>query len=72
MLKNSMLAKSVRFALVAGATTAAFTAPTVYAADEGEKVERIEVTGSRIKRTDLETASPITMFSAEEDRKSVV
>ncbi|QYK06514.1 TonB-dependent receptor plug domain-containing protein [Shewanella zhangzhouensis] len=72
MLKNSMLAKSVRFALVAGATTAAFTAPTVYAADEGEKVERIEVTGSRIKRTDLETASPITMFSAEDIANSGV
>ncbi|WP_076408650.1 TonB-dependent siderophore receptor [Shewanella sp. UCD-KL12] len=63
MYKNSLLANSVRFALVSGAAAAAFTAPTVIAAEE-ESVERIEVTGSRIKRTDLETASPITVFSA--------
>lgn len=63
MYKNSLLANSVRFALISGAAAAAFTAPTVMAAEE-ETVERIEVTGSRIKRTDLETASPITVFSA--------
>ncbi|MBT1443175.1 TonB-dependent receptor [Shewanella sp. JM162201] len=69
MLKNSMLAKSVRFALVAGAATTAFALPAVYAADEAsadDKVERIEVTGSRIKRTDLEGASPVTVISAED------
>ncbi|QFU22056.1 TonB-dependent receptor [Shewanella eurypsychrophilus] len=63
MYKNSLIANSVRFALISGAAAAAFTAPTVIAAEE-DKVERIEVTGSRIKRTDLETASPITVFSA--------
>ncbi|GIU44878.1 TonB-dependent receptor [Shewanella sairae] len=63
MYKNNVLANSVRFALVSGAMTAAFTAPTVMAVEE-DGVERIEVTGSRIKRTDMETASPITVFSA--------
>lgn len=30
-----------------------------------EDVERIEITGSRIKRSDLETATPVTVISAE-------
>ncbi|QSX42040.1 TonB-dependent receptor [Shewanella cyperi] len=64
MLKNSMLAKSVRFALVAGAATSALAIPAVFAADDGEKVERIEVTGSRIKRADMETASPVSVIDA--------
>ena len=65
MLKNNFLAKSVKFALVAGATTAALTAAPVIAADE-EKVERIEVTGSRIKRSDLQGASPVTTITTED------
>ena len=35
-----------------------------------EKVERIEVTGSRIKRTDIETASPVQITSAEDIKLS--
>ncbi|MCG9714344.1 TonB-dependent receptor [Shewanella insulae] len=65
MYKNSLLANSVRFALISGAAAAALSAPAVMAADE-DKVERIEVTGSRIKRTDLETASPMTTITAEQ------
>ncbi|QYK02647.1 TonB-dependent receptor [Shewanella psychrotolerans] len=65
MYKNSLLANSVRFALISGAAMTAFTAPAVFAADEGaDKVERIEVTGSRIKRADMETASPVTVIDA--------
>ena len=43
-------------------------APTVaHAADNGaEKVERIEVTGSRIKRTDIEGPSPIQSISKDD------
>ncbi|MCL1143647.1 TonB-dependent receptor plug domain-containing protein [Shewanella gaetbuli] len=64
-MHKNVLAHSVRLALISGAAAAAFSAPAVFAAEEdGAKVERIEVTGSRIKRTDLETASPITVFSA--------
>lgn len=63
-MHKNVLAKSVRFALISGAAAAAFSAPAVFAAEEGAAVERIEVTGSRIKRTDLETASPITVFSS--------
>ncbi|WOT04066.1 TonB-dependent receptor domain-containing protein [Shewanella youngdeokensis] len=64
MFKNKLLANSVRLALVSGAMSAAFTAPTVFAAEEEATVERIEVTGSRIKRTDMEGANPVTVIDA--------
>jgi iron complex outermembrane receptor protein len=60
MHKNSFLANSVRFALIGGAAATAFTAPAAYSAEED--VERIEVTGSRIKRTDMEGASPVVVI----------
>jgi iron complex outermembrane receptor protein len=68
MYKNSFLANSVRFALISGAAATAFAAPTVYAADEdsAEKVERISVTGSRIKRTDMESAQPVAIVTRED------
>ncbi|MCE9684963.1 TonB-dependent receptor [Shewanella sp. AS16] len=64
MYKNNLLAKSVRFALIGGVATAALGASTAFAADDGAKVERIEVTGSRIKRADMETASPVSVIDA--------
>lgn len=72
MYTNNKLSKAVRLAIAFGAaSTTAFTA-SVSAAEEEEvaKVERIEVTGSRIKRTDLETSSPIQITSAEEIKLS--
>ncbi|MBL4815192.1 MAG: TonB-dependent receptor [Shewanella sp.] len=69
MLPNSKMAKAVRFALISGAATAALTAPVVFAASDDESVERIQVTGSRIKRTDMETATPITVLSADDMAK---
>lgn len=68
MQPNSILAKAVRFALIGGAATAALSVPAVYSADE-DSVERIQVTGSRIKRTDMETATPVTVMSAEDMAK---
>jgi iron complex outermembrane receptor protein len=65
-MHKNILAKSVRFALIGGAAAAAFSAPAVFAADGADKVERIEVTGSRIKRSDLEGASPVTTITAED------
>ncbi|WP_179959221.1 TonB-dependent receptor plug domain-containing protein [Pseudoalteromonas rhizosphaerae] len=70
---NNKVSKAVRLAIAFGATsTAAFSASSI-AADEGvEKVERIEVTGSRIKRTDMETSQPIlTITSADIDRSGL-
>lgn len=80
MYKNSFLANSVRLALVSGAAAAAaavFVAPAALAAEveSADKVERIEVTGSRIRRVDIEGASPVEVISGEDfkdlDRYSV-
>ncbi|RLV58495.1 TonB-dependent receptor [Parashewanella curva] len=64
MQANAVLAKAVRLALIAGATSATLSTANVIAAEDSEKVERIEVTGSRIKRTDLEGSSPVTTIDA--------
>ncbi|QSX36361.1 TonB-dependent receptor [Shewanella sedimentimangrovi] len=49
------------------ALAVAFAMPSmVFAADDGAKVERIEVTGSRIKRTDIEGPSPIQSISKDD------
>jgi len=67
MYTNSKIANSIRIALVSGAALTVLATPTTFAADEdGAKVERIEVTGSRIKRTDMETTVPITVLSRED------
>ncbi|MDR8523420.1 TonB-dependent receptor plug domain-containing protein [Shewanella fidelis] len=68
MALNSRLAKAIRFALATGAATAALSSPVVLAADD-ENVERIQVTGSRIQRSDMETATPVTVLSADEMAK---
>ncbi|WP_372760278.1 TonB-dependent receptor [Pseudoalteromonas sp.] len=60
-----MKQRSFTPSLIAGATlalTAGFST-TTYAADEAKKVERIEVTGSRIKRSDMEGPSPVQSIS---------
>ncbi|MFY8272664.1 TonB-dependent receptor domain-containing protein [Pseudoalteromonas sp. SSDWG2] len=60
---NSKIAKSVRLALAFGAASTAGMSANAIAAEEGaEEVERIEVTGSRIKRADLETAQPVAII----------
>lgn len=72
MFTNNKLSKAVRLAVAFGAaSTAVFTGAVVaQEAEEAKDVERIEVTGSRIKRTDIESASPITVFNAEDLAKS--
>lgn len=63
MYNNSKVAKSIRLALMLGAgSAAAISAPTFAADEAAEEVERIEVTGSRIQRTDMETAVPVTVI----------
>jgi outer membrane receptor protein involved in Fe transport len=65
MFTNSKLAKSVRLAMVVGAASTALTLPNFAAAQEAgsvETIEKISVTGSRIKRTDLEGSSPVQVI----------
>ncbi len=62
--QNNLVAKAVRYALATGVAATFVAAPT-YAADE-EKGEKIVVTGSRIKRVDIEGPSPITVIGRDE------
>lgn len=67
-LKPSVLRRSIWLALAFPVLGAA----PIYAADEGADSgeERIEITGSRIKRTDLETTSPVLSISREDIDRS--
>ncbi len=66
MNSNNQLTKAIRLALVFGAAATAGVASNANAVEEAqvEEVERIQVTGSRIKRSDMETASPVTVIDA--------
>mgnify|MGYP000250283078 CR=1 FL=1 len=68
---NNKVSKAVRLAIAFGtASTAVFSANS-FAAEE-EKIERIEVTGSAIKRTDMEGALPVQVVDrATIDRSGV-
>ena len=74
MYLNNKLSKAVRLAIAFGAvSTASFTA-AVNAAEEDvlEKVERIEVTGSRLRSTDLQGFSPVQVIDGSDiDTSSV-
>jgi iron complex outermembrane receptor protein len=65
MYNNSKVAKAIRLAMMFGAGAAASIAAPTFAAEEGaeESVERIEVTGSAIKRTDMEGSLPVTVLT---------
>lgn len=63
-MKKSIIGKAVRFALLAAPVSAVGFSSVAVAQEETAKVERIEVTGSRIQRQDMETASPITVIDA--------
>ncbi|MFT4929609.1 MAG: iron complex outermembrane receptor protein [Phenylobacterium sp.] len=60
-----------RLALVATAVSLAIQVPSAFGAEE-KKVERISVTGSHIKRSDMEGPSPLTSLSAEDIAKTGV
>jgi iron complex outermembrane receptor protein len=66
-LMSNELFKAVRYALYAGATAAiGMSAAPVFAQDAGDqdsqKLETITVTGSRIRKADVETAQPIVVL----------
>ncbi|MFN4289280.1 MAG: TonB-dependent receptor plug domain-containing protein [Permianibacter sp.] len=62
-LAKNLLAKAIQFALL-GAGSVALSGAAL-AADDVE-AERIEVTGSKIKRTDIEGPSPVVVIDAEQ------
>ena len=61
----SALALAVALAL-AGTAAAQDTAPTDIGNESTRTLDRISVTGSRIKRTDIEAALPVTVIQKEE------
>ncbi|MCC5879314.1 MAG: TonB-dependent receptor [Idiomarina sp.] len=70
MYTNSKLAKSVRLALMYGATATLFAGTSAAVAqdqdeDAVDRTERIQVTGSRIQRTDMEQSVPITVIDRD-------
>lgn len=65
LTKKQVLALSISTALL---TTAGFTT----AAEQANEIERIEVTGSHIKRLDMEGPSPVTSLSAADITKTGV
>jgi iron complex outermembrane receptor protein len=76
MYNNSKVAKAIRLAMMFGAAATASISTSAFSAVEveeaAEEVERIEVTGSRIKRTDLEAASPVSIFTSADIEASGV
>ncbi|PIW58641.1 TonB-dependent receptor [Shewanella sp. CG12_big_fil_rev_8_21_14_0_65_47_15] len=64
MIKRTKVASAINLAIVTSITAGVFVTSSAFAAEETAKVERIEVTGSRIQRQDMETASPVTVIDA--------
>jgi len=71
MFKNSHIAQSVRLAFMF-AGTASLMVTAVQAEESEEKIERIHITGSSIKRTDIEGSLPITSISSSDIARSGV
>ncbi len=67
MIKLNLVSKSVQTALFVGAISTFGTFGAVAAEEEiKEEIEQIEVTGSRIKRVDMEGPSPVVVISGAE------
>lgn len=66
---RNLLSEAVRYGLAAGAVgLIGLTAAPAFAQDDEEaaRLERIEVTGSRIKRADVEGALPVTIIDRQQ------
>ncbi len=78
-MNSNLISKAVRYALMAGAASAV-AAPSVFAADattttaatdtSTAQLGKIEVTGTRIKRTDVETAQPVSIITQSQIKAS--
>lgn len=69
MKTNARLRQAVKLALLSGATTVGMASlGTAYAQDAAsdERLEEITVTGSRIQKANLVTASPVVQLDAEQ------
>jgi iron complex outermembrane receptor protein len=70
-LKTTQLRDAIKFAIAVGATaavgtTVAFAQDAAPAQEEATTLDRVQVTGSRIKRADIETSQPVFTLNREE------
>ncbi|MGM8892342.1 hypothetical protein ACS8FA_16025, partial [Psychrobacter sp. 1Y1] len=64
MTSISSLSKAVKVALLATTSAALMTSAGAYAEEqEGDSIERIEVTGSKIKRIGQLSPTPVTVIT---------
>src|SRR5690606_7838997 len=68
-MMETLLSRSVR-AICLGGMTLGMTAAVAQEASQQQNLQRVEVTGSRIRQVDLETAQPIQIMNAEQIAKS--
>jgi len=67
MKSRNTIRDAVRFALTAGVAASVAQAPAAFGADDdAARLDRVEVTGTRIKRLDIEGPSPVTVISRED------
>lgn len=64
-MKNNQnpLSTAVRFALTAGMVASLGATGVAFAQEEAAELDKVEVTGSRLKRSDIETATPVTVIN---------
>ncbi|MEX2962897.1 TonB-dependent receptor [Microbulbifer sp. TYP-18] len=65
-MKKNLLSAAVKGALGLSAAAIMVPAMPAFAQEDAQLVEEVIVTGSRIKRADLESSSPVTVLTAEE------
>ncbi|MEM7611574.1 MAG: TonB-dependent receptor [Pseudomonadota bacterium] len=68
-MSNSVLSRAVKAMLVAGSIAGLAQAPVAMAQssdDDVKDLDRVQVTGSRIKRVDVEGPSPVVVITAED------
>jgi iron complex outermembrane receptor protein len=72
MIHETVLSRSIRLIFLGGVTFGmhAAYAQTTVATTTDAPLQRVEVTGSRIRQVDLETAQPVQVVTAEQIQKS--
>src|SRR5437868_1119915 len=65
MSTSISIRRAVRCVLMTSATVALTGAMSVHAADSGQQITEVVVTGSRIQRPDFESASPVVSVGSD-------
>ncbi len=68
--KRNPIAKAIKLALLASASATVFSTTAVYAEEDSAEESKITITGSRIKRTDMEGANPVQVLSSADIKVS--